>query len=65
MSHNIYINITVSTEGDEFPNEHPITNELRREIKKIINKDRRYKLRRFNFDIIEDDFLLSEMEREE
>jgi ApbE superfamily uncharacterized protein (UPF0280 family) len=54
MAHNVYINIIISTDKEEFPNEYGIISNLRKEVKKIIANDPSFKMRRYNFDIIDE-----------
>ena len=56
MAHNIYINITLSTDDKEFPTDFGMVSEIKKEIGLIIQKYPKFKLRRYNFDIVEDEF---------
>jgi hypothetical protein len=54
MGHNVYINIVLSTEMEDFPlHEHGIPAQLRKQVRDIVAKDNGFKIRRFKMDIID------------
>jgi hypothetical protein len=56
MGHNIYINIVLSTDMEEFPiHEHGIPAQIRKQVKEIVGKDNSFKLRRLKFDIVDEE----------
>lgn len=55
MAHNIYIDVVITTEGKDFPNEYGVVSQLRKTIREVIAKDKTFKLRRYKFDIIDDE----------
>jgi hypothetical protein len=56
MAHNVYINIILSTDNDEFPlHEHGIPAQIRKKVKEIVSKDNNFKLRRLKFDIVDEE----------
>ena len=62
MAHNIYINIILSNDCKEFPNEFGMVSEIKKEMKLLLSKYPDFKMKRYNFDIIDDDYDQEEME---
>ena len=55
MAHTIYIDMVITTDGKDFPNEYGVISRLRKTIKEVIATDEDFKLRRYKFDIIDDE----------
>ncbi len=60
MAHNIYIDVVITTEEEDFPNEYGVISQLRKTIREIISKDKNFKLKRYKFDIIDQEMDLEE-----
>ncbi len=65
MAHSIYIDVIITTEGSDFPNEYGVISQLRKTIKEVIAKDSNFKLRRYKFDIIDDAVDMRETDTDE
>ena len=55
MAHNVYINIILTADGEEFPNEYGVISQVRKQIKEIVAKDKNFKMKRYSFDIIDEE----------
>lgn len=55
MPHNIYVNIIFSTDDDEFPKDFGMVSEIKKEVGLILQKYPNFKMKRYNFDIIDVD----------
>jgi hypothetical protein len=64
MAHNIYVNIIISTDEDEFPKDFGMVSEIKKELTIILQKYPKFKMRRYNFDIIDNEFDLMEEDME-
>jgi hypothetical protein len=60
MAHNVYINIILSTDEEKFPKDFGMVSEIKRELTIILQKYPDFKVRRYNFDIIDGDYDLEE-----
>lgn len=56
MAHNIYVNIILSTDEDTFPKDHGLISEVKKEIGLVLTKYPNFKIKRYNFDIIDDEY---------
>jgi hypothetical protein len=55
LAHNVYIRIHLSTESDEFPfHEHGIPEQIKKQVRVVVSKDKNWKLRRAEFDIVDE-----------
>lgn len=64
MAHNIYVNITFSTDEDEFPKDFGMVSEIKKELTILLQKYPEFKIRRYNFDIIDNEYDLMEEDME-
>jgi hypothetical protein len=56
MAHNVYINIVLSTDMEEFPmHEHGIPAQVRKQVREVVGKDNNFKIRRFKIDIVDEE----------
>ena len=60
MAHNIYIDVVITTEDSDFPNEYGVISQLRKTIREVIAKDKTFKLKRYKFDIIDQEMDIEE-----
>ena len=60
MAHNVYVNIILSTDEDEFPKDFGMVSEIKKELTLLLQKYPRFKIRRYNFDIINDEYDMGE-----
>ncbi len=60
MAHNIYINLALSSDNDKFPSDFGLISEIKKEIGLIIQKYPEFKIKRYNFDVVEDQFDIEE-----
>jgi hypothetical protein len=60
MAHNIYVNIILSTDEDEFPKDFGMVSEIKKELTLLTLKYPRFKIKRYNFDIIDGEFDMME-----
>ena len=51
-----YINIILSTNDDKFPTDFGVVSEIKKEIGLVLQKYPQFKMRRYNFDIVDDEF---------
>jgi hypothetical protein len=56
MAHNIYVNIILSTDDDKFPKDHGLISEIKKELTLVLNKYPKFKMKRYNFDVIDDEY---------
>jgi hypothetical protein len=60
MAHNIYVNIILSTDDEEFPKDFGLISEIKKELTLVVRKYENYKMRRYNFDIIGEEYDMEE-----
>ena len=60
MPHNIYVNIILSTDDEQFPKDFGMVSEIKKEIGLILQKYPNFKCKRYNFDIIDDEYDMEE-----
>ncbi len=60
MAHNIYVNIILSTDDDKFPKDFGMVSEIKKEMNLILQKYPSFKMKRYNFDIIDDEYDMEE-----
>jgi hypothetical protein len=65
MPHNIYVNIILSTEDEKFPKDYGLTSEIKKEIGLILQKYPNFKMKRYNFDIIDEEYDMEDVEFDE
>lgn len=56
MAHNIYVNIILSTDSDKFPKDFGMMSEMKKEIGLVLQKYKGFKMKRYNFDIIDEEY---------
>ena len=65
MAHSIYVNIILSTDDEEFPKDFGLTSEIKKEIGLILQKYPNFRMKRYNFDIIDDEYDMEDVEFDE
>jgi hypothetical protein len=60
MSHSIYVNIILSTDNEQFPKDFGMVSEIKKELALILQKYPNFKMKRYNFDIIDDEYDMEE-----
>ena len=65
MPHNIYVNIILSTDDEEFPKDFGMVSEIKKEIGLILQKYPNFRMKRYNFDIIDDEYDMEDVEFDE
>jgi hypothetical protein len=56
MAHNVYINIVLSTDDENFPKDFGMMSEIKKEVGLILQKYKSFKMKRYNFDIIDEEY---------
>jgi len=56
MAHNIYVNIILSTDNEKFPKNVGLVSEIKKEIDLILYKYKDFNIKRYNFDIIDEEY---------
>lgn len=64
MSHNIYVNIILSSDDDKFPKDFGMVSEIKKELTILVQKYPKFKIKRYNFDIIDDEYDMEDIEFE-